>query len=398
MISQRNLFLNNLAQTSDFPLMLEIEKAEGVWLYGKNGEKYLDFISGIGVSNVGHRHPKVTKAIHNQVDKYLHLMVYGEYIQSPQVHLAEALVKTLAEIATQKPKINNVYLTNSGTEAVEGAMKLAKRYTGRTEFISCKNAYHGATQGALSLSGSEHFKQNYRPLLPEIRQINFGQIADLEQITTKTAAIIIETVQGESGVNIASKEYWKALETKCLATGTLLILDEIQCGFGRTGSFWAFEKYDIYPDILLSAKGMGGGMPIGAFMANEAIMSVFKDNPILGHITTFGGHPVSSAASLATLNVIFDENLLKNVKEKAERIKSKLIHPKIKAIRNLGLMMAVEFESFDILKPIIDKAIENGVITDWFLFCDNSMRIAPPLTITNEEIDFACDVILNAID
>ncbi|MES2797639.1 MAG: aspartate aminotransferase family protein [Bacteroidota bacterium] len=397
-MSQRNLFLNNLAQTSDFPLMLEIEKAEGAWLFGKNGEKYLDLISGIGVSNVGHRHPKIVEAIHNQIDKYLHLMVYGEYIQSPQVLLAETLVKTLAEIPTEKPKIDNVYLTNSGTEAVEGAMKLAKRYTGRREFISCKNAYHGATQGALSLSGSEHFKQNFRPLLPEIKQINFGEIADLEHITVKTAAIIIETVQGESGVNTATAAYWKALEIKCLETGTLLILDEIQCGFGRTGSFWAFEQYGIYPDILLSAKGMGGGMPIGAFMANESIMSVFKNNPILGHITTFGGHPVSAAASLATLNVIFEENLLKNVKEKAERIKNKLIHPKIKVIRNQGLMMAAEFESFEILKPIIDKAISNGVITDWFLFCDNSMRIAPPLTITIEEIDWACDIILNAIN
>jgi acetylornithine/succinyldiaminopimelate/putrescine aminotransferase len=398
MISQRNLFLNNLAQTSDFPLMLEIEKAEGVWLYGKNGQKYLDFISGIGVSNVGHRHPKVVEAIHNQVDKYLHLMVYGEYVQSPQVLLAEALVQTLSNIPTKKDKIDNVYLTNSGTEAVEGAMKLAKRFTGRQEIISCKNAYHGASQGALSISGSENFKRNFRPLLPETRLIEFGNLDDLKKITNKTAAIFIETVQGESGVNTTTKEYWKALETICLATDTLLVLDEIQCGFGRTGSFWAFEQYDIYPDILLSAKGMGGGMPIGAFMASQRIMSVFKNNPILGHITTFGGHPVSAAASLATLNIIFDENLLQNVKDKAERIKSKLSHPKIKCIRNQGMMMAVEFESFEVLKPIIDKAIANGVITDWFLFCDNSMRIAPPLTISDEEIDWACEVILSSLN
>jgi acetylornithine/succinyldiaminopimelate/putrescine aminotransferase len=398
MISQRNLFLNNLAQTSDFPLMLEIEKAEGVWLFGKNGEKYLDFISGIGVSNVGHRHPKVVEAIQNQVDKYLHLMVYGEYVQNPQVLLAEALVKTLAEIPTQKNTIDNVYLTNSGTEAVEGAMKLAKRFTGRQEIISCKNAYHGATQGALSISGSENFKRNFRPLLPETRTIQFGNFDHLEHITNKTAAIFIETIQGESGVNTASKEYWKALENRCLDTGTLLVLDEIQCGFGRTGSFWAFEQYEIYPDILLSAKGMGGGMPIGAFMASQKVMSVFKNNPILGHITTFGGHPVSAAASLATLQVIFEESLLPKVKEKAESIKAKLVHPKIKVIRNQGLMMAVEFESFEILKPIIDKAIKKGVITDWFLFCDNSMRIAPPLTITNEEIDWACEVVLSCLN
>ncbi len=397
MISNRSLFLNNLAQTSDFPLLLEIEKAEGVWLYGKNGEKYLDFISGIGVSNVGHRHPKVVKAIHNQVDKYLHLMVYGEYVQSPQVLLAAALVKTLADIPTKKNKIDNVYLTNSGTEAVEGAMKLAKRFTGRREIISCKNAYHGATQGALSISGSENFKRNFRPLLPETRVIEFGNFDEIEKITEKTAAIFIETIQGESGVNMASIEYWKALEARCLATETLLVLDEIQCGFGRTGTFWAFEQFDIYPDILLSAKGMGGGMPIGAFMASHKIMAVFKENPILGHITTFGGHPVAAAASLATLNVLFDENLLQNIKEKAERIKSKLVHPKIKTIRNQGLMMAIEFESFEVLKPIIDKAIEKGVITDWFLFCDSSMRIAPPLTITNEEIDWACGLIMSCI-
>jgi acetylornithine/succinyldiaminopimelate/putrescine aminotransferase len=398
MISNRQLFLNNLAQTSAFPLLLEIVKAEGVWLYGKNGEKYLDFISGIGVSNVGHRHPKVAEAIHNQVDKYLHLMVYGEYVQSPQVLLAEALVNTLSNITTQKDKIDNVYLTNSGTEAVEGAMKLAKRYTGRQEIISCKNAYHGATQGALSISGSENFKRNFRPLLPETRTIEYGNIDDLTHITSKTAAIFIETIQGEAGIRIASETYFKALEARCLETGTLLVLDEIQCGFGRTGTFWAFEQYGIYPDILLSAKGMGGGMPIGAFMASQKIMGVFKNNPILGHITTFGGHPVSAAASFATLNVIFDEKLFQSVNDKAERIKHKLFHPKIKEIRNKGLMMAVEFESFDILKPIIDEAIEQGVITDWFLFCDNSMRIAPPLTITNEEIDWACDIILNCLN
>ena len=397
MITQRSLFLNNLAQTSDFPLMLEIEKAEGVWLYGKGGQKYLDFISGIGVSNIGHRHPKVIQAIKDQADKYLHLMVYGEYIQSPQVLLAEALVDTLSDIPTKKDKIDNIYFTNSGTEAVEGAMKLAKRFTGRFEIISCKNAYHGATQGALSISGSENFKQNFRPLLPATGLIEFGNLADIKKITNKTAAVFVETVQGEAGLRTANVHYFKALEQKCLETGTMLVLDEIQCGFGRTGTFWAFEQYDIYPDVLLSAKGMGAGMPIGAFMANKKIMSVFKNNPILGHITTFGGHPVSAAASLATVNVILDENLLDSVNLKAERIKFRLQHPKIKAIRNKGLMMAVEFESFEVLKPIIDRCILKGVITDWFLFCDNSMRIAPPLTITNEEIDFACEVIISSI-
>ncbi|WP_323259155.1 aspartate aminotransferase family protein [Arcicella lustrica] len=396
-MTHRELFLKNVAQTSDFPLGLEIEKAEGVYMYGKDGKQYMDLISGIGVSNVGHRHPKVVEAIKNQVDKYLHLMVYGEYVQSPQVELAEALVKTLIPQFENVQPLDNVYFTNSGTEAVEGAMKLAKRYTGRQEIISCFNAYHGATQGALSLSGSENFKRNFRPLLPEIRNIRHGVIEDIAFITEKTAAIIIEIVGGEAGVRIPSKDYFLALRKRCDETKTLLIVDEIQSGFGRTGTFWAFEQFGIYPDVLLCAKGMGGGMPIGAFIANHEVMGVFKNNPILGHITTFGGHPVSAAASLATLKIILEENLLAEVKAKAELFKSLLIHDKIKEVRNQGLMMAVEFEDFDTLKPIIDRAIEKGVVTDWFLFCDNSMRIAPPLIITEEEIRKACEVILESV-
>ncbi|WP_184135757.1 aspartate aminotransferase family protein [Arcicella rosea] len=396
-MTHRELFLKNVAQTSDFPLALEIEKAEGVYMYGKDGKQYMDLISGIGVSNVGHRHPKVVEAIKNQVDKYLHLMVYGEYVQSPQVELAEALVKTLIPKVENIQPLDNVYFTNSGTEAVEGAMKLAKRFTGRQEIISCFNAYHGATQGALSLSGSENFKRNFRPLLPEIRNIRHGVMEDLAFITEKTAAIIIEIVGGEAGVRIPSKEYFLALRKRCDETKTLLILDEIQSGFGRTGTFWAFEQFEIYPDVLLCAKGMGGGMPIGAFIANHEVMAVFKNNPILGHITTFGGHPVSAASSLATLKVILEENLLDAVKAKAALFKSLLVHEKIKEVRNQGLMMAVEFEDFDTLKPIIDRAIEKGVVTDWFLFCDNSMRIAPPLIITEEEIRKACEVILESV-
>lgn len=397
MITHRELFLKNVAQTSDFPLELEIEKAEGVYMFGKDGKQYMDLISGIGVSNVGHRHPKVVEAIKNQVDKYLHLMVYGEYVQSPQVELAEALVKTLIPKVENVEPLDNVYFTNSGTEAVEGAMKLAKRYTGRQEIISCFNAYHGATQGALSLSGSENFKRNFRPLLPEIRNIRHGVMEDLGFITEKTAAIIIEIVGGEAGVRIPDKEYFLALRKRCDETKTLLILDEIQSGFGRTGTFWAFEQFGIYPDVLLCAKGMGGGMPIGAFIANHEVMGVFKNNPILGHITTFGGHPVSAASSLATLKVILEENLLDTVQAKADLFKSLLVHEKIKEVRNQGLMMAVEFADFDTLKPIIDRAIEKGVVTDWFLFCDNSMRIAPPLIITKEEIRTACEVILESV-
>jgi acetylornithine/succinyldiaminopimelate/putrescine aminotransferase len=398
MITNRELFLKNIAQTSDFPLSLEIDRAEGVYMYGKDGTQFMDLISGIGVSNVGHRHPKVVQAIHNQVDKYLHLMVYGEYVQLPQTLLAEALVKTLDKNSGKYPVLDNVYFTNSGTEAVEGAMKLAKRYTGRQEIISCENAYHGATQGALSLSGSENFKRNYRPLLPQIKQIKHGNFEDIKKITCRTAAIFIEVIAGEAGVRIPDYEYFIELRKQCYLTGTLLIIDEIQTGFGRTGTFWAFEQFGFYPDVLLCAKGMGGGMPIGAFIANQKVMSVFKNNPILGHITTFGGHPVSCAASLATLEVIYEEKLLENVKRKAQIFRDLLIHDKIKEVRNQGLMMAVEFEDFDTLKPIIDRAIEEGIITDWFLFCDNSMRIAPPLIITEQEIVKACKVILSVIN
>jgi acetylornithine/succinyldiaminopimelate/putrescine aminotransferase len=391
-MNNRQIFLSHLAQTTDFPLMIEVEKAEGIYLFGPNGEKYMDLISGIGVSNVGHRHPKVIQAIQGQLDKYLHLMVYGEYVQTPQTLLAKALCDTLPA------HLDNVYLVNSGSEAVEGALKLAKRYTNRRGLISCVDAYHGSSHGSLSVGGNEVFKRAYRPLLPGISHIFYGSFSDLEKITEDTAAVIIETIQGEAGIRVACREYFQALRRRCDQTGTLLILDEIQAGFGRTGKFWAFEHFDIVPDILVCAKGMGGGMPIGAFIANKDVMGVFKNNPLLGHITTFGGHPVSAAASLATIQILQNEKLIEQVETKANLFKSLLIHPKIKAIRNKGLMMAVEFESFDVLKPIIDRAIDLGVITDWFLFCDDSMRIAPPLVITEEEIREACGIILKAVD
>lgn len=394
----RQLFLNNVAQTSDYPLSLEIEKAEGVYLIDTNGKKYIDFISGIAVSNVGHRHPKVVEAIKNQVDCYLHLMVYGEYIQSPQVKLANAIVETLDTFQTKDDlKLNNVYFTNSGTEAVEGAMKLAKRCTGRTEIIACEKAYHGSTHGALSL-GEESFKRNYRPLLPEIRKIKRNCVGSLSKISTKTAAVFFEPIGGEIGSLPTEQQFITALRNRCKETGTLLVFDEVQSGFGRTGKFWSFEHYGIVPDILLCAKGMGGGMPIGAFIAPSEIMAVFKDNPILGHITTFGGHPVSAAASLATLRVIQEEKLLEQVADKEQLIRELLVHPKIKRINGKGFMLAAEMESFDVLKPVIDKAIQLGVITDWYLYCDNSMRIAPPLTITEAEIRTACRLILEALD
>lgn len=391
-MNNRQLFLQHLAQTTDFPLMIEVEKAEGIYLYGPKGEKYIDLISGIGVSNVGHRHPKVLNAIQEQLDKYLHLMVYGEYLQSPQTQLAKAICDTLPE------SLDNVYLVNSGSEAVEGALKLAKRYTGKPNLVSCVNAYHGSSHGALSVGGNEIFKQAYRPLLPGVSHITYGEFSDLVNINSDTAAILIETIQGEAGIRVATKEYFQALRKRCDETGTLLILDEVQCGFGRTGKFWAFEHFGIVPDIVVCAKGMGGGMPIGAFIANKEVMGVFKNNPILGHITTFGGHPVSSTASLATIRVLQEEKLIEEVDKKANLFKTLLVHPKIKSIRNKGLLMAVEFESFNALKPIIDSAIKLGVITDWFLFCDDSMRIAPPLTISLGQIHDACEVILQAIE
>jgi acetylornithine/succinyldiaminopimelate/putrescine aminotransferase len=390
MISHRQLFLNYLAQTSPSPLLLEIEKAEGIYLYSPTGKRYIDLISGIGVSNIGHRHPKVIEAIENQIQKYLHLMVYGEYVQTPQVSLAKKLVELLPK------NLDSVYLVNSGSEAIEGAMKLAKRYTGRQEIISCYKAYHGSSQGALSVGGSEAFKQAYRPLLPAVRHIHYGSYSDLEKITQKTACVIIETIQGEAGVMVACSNYFRALRERCSQTGTLLILDEIQAGFGRTGKLFAFEHFGIVPDVLVLAKAMGGGMPIGAFVAPKEIMQTLSHNPILGHITTFGGHPVSCAAALASLEVIVSQDW--EVEQKANLFRQLLKHPKILSIRNKGLMMAVEFESFEILKPIIDKAIDLGVITDWFLFCDNAMRIAPPITITYQEIENACKIILQAIE
>ena len=392
MITNRQLFLDHLAQTTDFPLMIEIDYAEGIYMYEPGGKKYIDLISGIGVSNVGHRHPQVVDACKDQLDKYMHLMVYGEYVQSPQSQLAKALTDTLPD------ELSSVYLVNSGSEAVEGAIKLAKRYTGRPHIVSCVNAYHGSSHGALSAGGNEIFKQNYRPLLPGHYHIPFNDQHAFAHIDENTAGVIVETVQGEAGVKVADQDYLKSLKKHCESVGALLILDEIQAGFGRTGKFWAFEHYEIAPDILVSAKGMGGGMPIGAFISSKRIMDSLKENPILGHITTFGGHPVSAAAALATINIIKSQNLIDQVESKAELFKSELKHPAIKEIRNKGLMMAVAFESFEVLKPIIDRAIELGVVTDWFLFCDNAMRIAPPLIITEDEIKMARKIILQAID
>ena len=392
MLSPRQLFLLNTAQTSPFPRLLEIERAEGMYLYDQSGKSYMDLVSGFAVSNIGHRHPRVVQAIKNQADKYLHLTVYGEYVQSPQVKFAEKLSSILPD------SLGSVYFVNSGAEATEGAMKLAKRFTGRSALIACRNSYHGSTQGALSVMGNEYYKQAYRPLLPEIRFIEFNKIADLEHISAGTAAVIIETIQGEAGVRVPDLEYMKALRKKCDQTGTLLILDEIQTGFGRTCKLFGFENFNIKPDILLLAKGMGGGMPIGAFISSHEIMSALKENPILGHITTFGGHPVSCAAGLANLEVILEENLVNDVAIKESLFKKYLQHPEIKEVRGKGLMLSIQLSSFEQVEFVSNYCADKGIIIDWFLHCDTAMRIAPPLIISEEEIKLACRIILDALD
>lgn len=392
MLTQRQLFLQHNAQTSPEPLMLEFVRAKGIYIYDAQDKKHIDLIAGIGVSNVGHCHPAVVKAIQNQAETYMHLMVYGEYVQTPQVNFAKALAEILPE------SLSCTYFLNSGTEAVEGAMKLAKRYTGRKGFIACKNAYHGSTQGAESLMESDFYSVGYGPFLPHVSFIEHNNPADLEKITSDIAAVFIEPIQGEAGIRVADLSYMRTLRAKCSETGTLLIFDEIQSGFGRSGKMFAFEHYQIVPDVLLLAKGIGGGMPIGAFISSLEIMSVLSHTPILGHMTTFGGHPVCCAAGLATLRTLVDDHIVEEVEEKGQLFKQLLKHPAIKEIRGKGLMLAVEFENFEVNKKIIDACILDGVLSDWFLHCSNSMRIAPPLIITKEEIKEACETILKNIN
>lgn len=362
-------------------------------MYAPNGKRYLDLISGISVSNIGHRHPKVVEAVKAQVDQYMHLMVYGEYVQSPQVKLAEKLLHQLAD------KLNSVYFVSSGSEAIEGAMKLAKRYTGRQEIIAMNKAYHGSTHGALSIIGDESFKRAYRPLLPGITHLSFNATDDLKHITHKTAAVFVEPVQGEAGYIPATESYLHALATRCKEVGALLVFDEIQTGLGRTGTLFAHEAYGVVPDIVTLAKGLGGGMPIGAFIANKAVMDSFKENPLLGHITTFGGHPVSCAAALACLDVILTEQLTEGVAQKSNLFKTLLeAHTAVHEVRGKGLMLAMQLDTFEHVQGVIENCLENGLVTDWFLFCDNAIRISPPITIETAEIKEACGILLNALD
>jgi acetylornithine/succinyldiaminopimelate/putrescine aminotransferase len=391
-MTNRQLFLNHVGQTSDTPLALEIVKAEGCKLFDADGKTYIDLIGGISVCNVGHRHPKVIEAIKKQLEDYLHIMVYGELLQNPQVQYAKMLAENLPA------SLNSIFFTASGSEATEGAMKLAKRFSNRTQIISFKNSYHGSTQGALSVMGSEYWQQAFRPLLPDILQMNYNAFEDLENITERTACVIAETIQAEAGVLVPQNGWLKALRKRCDETGTLLVLDEIQCGFGRNGTLWAFEQFDVVPDILLLGKALGGGMPLGAFIADKKIMNSLSHNPVLGHINTFGGHPVCCAAGMAAFKALLDEKLIDGVKAKEGLFVSLLKHPKINAVRSCGLMMAVEFESFEMNKQVIDALILQGIFTDWFLFAANCLRIVPPLVISDEEITTACYKIIEVLD
>ncbi|SFN69778.1 Acetylornithine/succinyldiaminopimelate/putrescine aminotransferase [Chitinophaga sp. YR627] len=390
-MNNRQLFLRHVAQLSDAPMALEITKASGMYMWDADGKKIMDLIAGISVCNVGHSHPAVVNAIKEQAEQYMHLLVYGELIQTPQVGFATLLTQHLPA------SLNSVYFTNSGAEAVEGAMKLAKRYTGRTEILAFERSYHGSTQGAMSIMGDETWRNAYRPLLPDIQHLQYNTWEALDQITERTACIILETVQAEAGVRVPQKEWLQAIREKCTATGTLMVLDEIQCGLGRNGSLWAFEQTGVVPDILLLGKALGGGMPMGAFIADREIMWSFTHKPVLGHMTTFGGHPVICAAGMAGFKVLLEENLIESVKAKGQLFHQYLKHHAIKDIRSLGLMMAVEFESFAMNKKVIDLCIEKGLLTDWFLFAPECLRIAPPLIISEEEIRQACDIILEAV-
>ena len=390
-MNNRQLFQQYVAQTSPSPVGLEIVSALGSYLYDAAGNKYLDIIGGISVCNIGHMHPAVVEAIKKQADQYLHVMVYGELVQSPQVKYAELLAQYLPV------NLNCVYFTNSGAEATEGAIKLARRATGRTDIISCNNAYHGNTLGALSVMGDEYWRNAFRPLMPGVWHYDYNSQALIDAINECTACVIMETIQGEAGVVTPNANWIKKLRKKCSGTGTLLIFDEIQCGFGRTGKLWGFEHYDVAPDIVLLGKALGGGMPLGAFISSHDLMQILTNNPVLGHITTFGGHPVCCAAGMAGMKALLDECIIENVCAKEMLFLSLLKHPAIKAIRSKGLLIAVELETPDHVAQTLQRCLDKGVFSDWFLFAPDCIRIAPPLTITDEEIRYACETLLSCL-
>lgn len=386
-------FLKYQGQTTPHPLAIEISKAKGSYIYDSNGKALLDFVAGVSANSLGHNHPKVNQAIKDQLEAYTHVMVYGEFIQKPQLELCIALAATLPS------SLSSVYLVNSGTEATEGALKLAKRYTSRAEIIGAKNAYHGNTQGAMSVCGAEEQNQVFRPLIPGTRFIEFNNEQDLKKITSKTAAVILETIQGGAGFIEPQNEYLIKVKQRCQEVGALLILDEIQTGIGRTGKFWGFENYHVVPDIFITGKGLGGGMPVGAFVSSYEIMNTLKENPKLGHITTFGGHPVIAAASLATVNEVTSSNLMQEALEKEQMIRNYFKnHPKVKEIRGKGLMLALLVDTPEIASRIILNCMEKGLILFWLLFEGRAIRITPPLTLSNKELQIGCQMILDELD
>ncbi len=390
-MSLRQLFLQHVAQTSPSPVGIEIVAAAGNYLIDNAGKKYLDLIGGISVCNIGHSHPAVVEAIKEQAEKYLHIMVYGELVQSPQVQYASLIAAHLPE------NLNCVYFTNSGTEATEGALKLARRVTGRPDIISCNNGYHGHTLGALSIMGDEYWRNAFRPLLPGVGHYDFNSDALIQAINEHTACVIMETIQGEAGVIAPDPAWLIALKTRCTETGTLLIFDEIQCGFGRTGKLWGFEHYPVVPDIVLLGKALGGGLPMGAFISSHSMMQLLTHNPVLGHITTFGGHPLSCAAGMAAMKVLLEGDIIDQVAAKEKLFRSLLLHPSIKNIRSKGLLIAVELESANQVTQTLQHCIGKGLFSDWFLFAPSCIRIAPPLTITFEEIHQACEILISCL-
>ena len=390
---EKDFFINHLAQTNEHPFLLQVERAEGLYIYDKSGAVFMDMIAGVAVNNIGHCHPKVISAIKKQVDKHMHVMVYGEFVQEAQNEFGKTLLELLPE------KLNCVYSVNSGTEANEAAIKLAKRKTGRMELIAFTGAYHGSTNGSLSISSNETKKQAYRPLLPEVRFLEWNNATQLVNITNKTAGVIIETIQGDAGVRIPSKEFMSLLRKRCDEVGALLIFDEIQCGMGRTGKIFAFEHFGITPDILTLGKALGGGMPVGALVSSKEVMHVFTNNPMLGHITTFGGHPVICAAASASLEVLKTEIDLAEVERLGFLIETRLnAHAAIKAVRRIGLMFAFDMESVEIVTKLVEKCMEKGLITFWFLSNPHSFRLSPPLNITEDQVNEATKLILEALD
>lgn len=385
-------FFQYQAKTTQFASGFEVDFAKGSYIYGKNGKAYLDFAAGVSANTLGHAHPKVNQAIKDQVDRHLHVMVYGEYAQEKPVELCRKLAENLPD------PLNTTYLVNSGTEAIEASMKLAKRYTGREEIIACKNAYHGNTHGSLSLAGREEKKRAFRPLLPNISFIEFNSQIDLEKITQKTAGVVVETIQGASGFRLPKNDYFVHLKKRCEEVGALLILDEIQPGFGRTGKLFAFEYYNFVPDVLVMGKGMASGMPIGAFMASAEIMECLSYNPSLGHITTFGGNPVIAAAALATLDELLETDLMAQIDEKEQLFRKYLVHPKIRNIHGRGLMLAPELESAEYALEVASKCMDKGLILFWLMYSIENLRITPPLTISKEEIKQGCEIILQVLD